>query len=172
MICILYNQTCHLCFGKEKPENKITYSIIIFQPRYNAMTKDYCHQFSHRVMPSLDVQLAIKQSTYLDQQSERSSRVLSKHSHQPRIRPPVMIFRVPMTGLVYLGFNASATARVMSRRWNDDDEICFLVEETGAPGRNHRPMFPCLAMLVTQCQVIYFRVRATYLTALDSRNTV
>ena len=37
-----------------------------------------------------------------------------------------------------LGFNASATARVISRRWNDD-EISFLVEETGVPGGNHRP---------------------------------
>ena len=36
-----------------------------------------------------------------------------------------------------LGFNASATARVISRRLNDD-EISFLVEETGAPGGNHR----------------------------------
>ena len=27
--------------------------------------------------------------------------------------------------LVLLGFNASATARVISRRWNDDDEISF-----------------------------------------------
>ena len=35
-----------------------------------------------------------------------------------------------------LGFNASATARVISRRWNDD-EISFLVEETGVPGGNH-----------------------------------
>ena len=41
-------------------------------------------------------------------------------------------------GLVLLGFNASATARVISRRWNDD-EISFLVEETGVPGGNHRP---------------------------------
>ena len=38
-----------------------------------------------------------------------------------------------------LGFNASATARVISRQWNDDDEISFLVEETGAPGGNHQP---------------------------------
>ena len=38
-----------------------------------------------------------------------------------------------------LGVNASATARVISRRWNDDDEISFLVEETGVPGGNHRP---------------------------------
>ena len=38
-----------------------------------------------------------------------------------------------------LGFNASATARVISRRWNDDDEISYLVEETGVPGGNHRP---------------------------------
>ena len=38
-----------------------------------------------------------------------------------------------------LGFNASATARVLSRRWNDDDEISFLVEETEVPGGNHRP---------------------------------
>ena len=37
-----------------------------------------------------------------------------------------------------LGVNASATARVISRRWNDD-EISFLVEETGVPGGNHRP---------------------------------
>ena len=37
-----------------------------------------------------------------------------------------------------LEFNASATARVISRRWNDD-EISFLVEETGVPGGNHRP---------------------------------
>ena len=37
-----------------------------------------------------------------------------------------------------LGFNASATARVISRRWNDD-ENSFLVEETGVPGGNHRP---------------------------------
>ena len=37
------------------------------------------------------------------------------------------------------GFNASATARVISRRRNDDDdEISFLVEETGVPGGNHR----------------------------------
>ena len=41
-------------------------------------------------------------------------------------------------GLVLLGFNASARARVIPRRWNDD-EISFLVEETGAPGGNHRP---------------------------------
>ena len=41
-------------------------------------------------------------------------------------------------GLVLLGVNASATARVISRRWNDD-EISFLVEETGVPGGNHRP---------------------------------
>ena len=41
-------------------------------------------------------------------------------------------------GLGVLGFNASATARVISRRWNDD-EISFLVEETGVPGENHRP---------------------------------
>ena len=33
-----------------------------------------------------------------------------------------------------LGFNASATARVISRRRNDDDEISFLVAETGVPG--------------------------------------
>ena len=41
------------------------------------------------------------------------------------------------------GFNASATARVISRRWNDDDdEISFLVEETGEPGGNHiRPIY-------------------------------
>ena len=38
-----------------------------------------------------------------------------------------------------LRFNASATARVISRRWNDDDEISFLVEETGVSGGNHRP---------------------------------
>ena len=38
-----------------------------------------------------------------------------------------------------LGFNASATARVISRRRNDDDEISFLVEETGVSGGNHRP---------------------------------
>ena len=37
-----------------------------------------------------------------------------------------------------LGFNASATARVIATRWNDD-EISFLVEETGVPGGNHRP---------------------------------
>ena len=33
-----------------------------------------------------------------------------------------------------LGFNASITARVISRRRNDDDEISFLVEETGVHG--------------------------------------
>ena len=46
------------------------------------------------------------------------------------------------TGLALglLVFNASATARVISRRWNDDDdEISYLVEETGVPGGNHRP---------------------------------
>ena len=32
-------------------------------------------------------------------------------------------------GLGLLGVNASATARVISRRWNDDDEISYLVEE-------------------------------------------
>ena len=32
-----------------------------------------------------------------------------------------------------------AKARVISRRWNDDDESSFLVEETGVPGGNHRP---------------------------------
>ena len=46
---------------------------------------------------------------------------------------------IKYTGLVLLGVNASATARVISRRWNDDDEISFLVEETGVPGGNHRP---------------------------------
>ena len=43
------------------------------------------------------------------------------------------------TGVGVLGFNASATARVISRRWNDDDEISFLVEVTGVSGGNHRP---------------------------------
>ena len=43
------------------------------------------------------------------------------------------------TWLGLLGFNASATARVISRRWNDDDEISFRVEETGVPGGNYRP---------------------------------
>ena len=39
-----------------------------------------------------------------------------------------------------LGFNASATARVISRQLNDDDdEISYLEEETGVPGENHRP---------------------------------
>ena len=38
-----------------------------------------------------------------------------------------------------LGGTASATARVISRRWNDDDEISYLMEETGVPGGNHRP---------------------------------
>ena len=42
-------------------------------------------------------------------------------------------------GFGLLGVNASATARVISRRCNDDDEISFLVEETGVPGGNHRP---------------------------------
>ena len=41
-----------------------------------------------------------------------------------------------------LGVDASATARVISRRGNDDDEISILVEETGVPGGNHRPT-PC-----------------------------
>ena len=51
---------------------------------------------------------------------------------QPRFRDtPIQ----PFFSLV--GFNASATARVISRRWNDD-EISFLVEETGVPGGNHR----------------------------------
>ena len=43
-----------------------------------------------------------------------------------------------LVGLGLLGINASATARVMSRLWNDD-EISFLVEETRVPGGNHRP---------------------------------
>ena len=38
-----------------------------------------------------------------------------------------------------IGLLVSATARVISRRWNDDDEISFPVEETGVPGGNHRP---------------------------------
>ena len=45
----------------------------------------------------------------------------------------------PYEGLVWfglLGFTASATARVISRRCNDD-EISFRVEETGVPGGNH-----------------------------------
>ena len=42
-------------------------------------------------------------------------------------------------GIYLLGVNASATARVISRRWNDDDEISYLVEETGVPGGNRRP---------------------------------
>ena len=37
-----------------------------------------------------------------------------------------------------LGFNTSGTAKVISWRWNDDDEISFLVEETGVPRGNHR----------------------------------
>ena len=36
-----------------------------------------------------------------------------------------------------LGLNASATAKVISRQWNDDDEMSVsLVEETGVPGGN------------------------------------
>ena len=42
-----------------------------------------------------------------------------------------------------LGLNASATARVISRKSNDDDDdddmSVSLVGETGAPGGNHRP---------------------------------
>ena len=41
-----------------------------------------------------------------------------------------------------LGFNASATARVISRRRNNDDEISFLVEETGVPGGDFFPSTP------------------------------
>ena len=51
----------------------------------------------------------------------------------------VPIVTTMMVTLGLLGFNASATDRVISRRWNDDDEISFLVEETGVPGGNHRP---------------------------------
>ena len=43
------------------------------------------------------------------------------------------------TFLLFIGVNASATTRVISRRWNDDDEISILVEEPGVPGGNHRP---------------------------------
>ena len=49
--------------------------------------------------------------------------------------------RLTTLSMVYfglLGVNASATTRVLSRRWNDD-EISFQVEETGVPGVNHRP---------------------------------
>ena len=46
--------------------------------------------------------------------------------------------RAALRDIGILGFNASATARVISRQWNDD-EISFLVEETGVPGGNHRP---------------------------------
>ena len=52
----------------------------------------------------------------------------------PRLVSPL----IADTRFGLLGFNASATARVISRRWNDDDEISFLVEETGVPGGNHR----------------------------------
>ena len=45
---------------------------------------------------------------------------------------------IPWSWFGLMGVNASATARVISRRWNDD-EISFLVEETGVPGGNHRP---------------------------------
>ena len=39
-----------------------------------------------------------------------------------------------------LPLTASATATVVSRRWNDDDEMSVaLVEEPGVPGGNHRP---------------------------------
>ena len=48
-------------------------------------------------------------------------------------------WNLPRNEFGLLGCNASATARVISRRWNDDDEISFLVEETGVPGGNHRP---------------------------------
>ena len=39
-------------------------------------------------------------------------------------------------GLVWFGWGLTPQqqARVISRRWNDDDEISFLVEETGVPG--------------------------------------
>ena len=46
---------------------------------------------------------------------------------------------VARVGLLYWLFNASATARVISRGLTDDDEISFLVEKTGVPGGNHRP---------------------------------
>ena len=39
-----------------------------------------------------------------------------------------------------LGLNASVTARVISRWWNDDDEMSIsVVEETRVPGGNHWP---------------------------------
>ena len=62
----------------------------------------------------------------------------AKHSHMIAGQQ----YSDPSSGLVWLilGFNASATARVISRRWNDDYEISFfLVEEIGVPGGDRRP---------------------------------
>ena len=44
-------------------------------------------------------------------------------------------------GLVYWGLmpQQQPGSYILSRRYNDDDEISFLVEETGVPGGNHRP---------------------------------
>ena len=43
--------------------------------------------------------------------------------------------------LVLLGLNTSATARVIFRWRNEDDRMSVsLVEETGVPEGNHRPM--------------------------------
>ena len=57
--------------------------------------------------------------------------ILSFHHPPPKWQCCMLL----NAGLVYWG---TATARVISRRWNDD-EISFLVEETGIPGGNHRP---------------------------------
>ena len=56
-----------------------------------------------------------------------------------------LVYGAQLVWFGLLGFNASATARVISRRWNDDNEISFLVEETGVPGGNHRPMVECIS---------------------------
>ena len=75
--------------------------------------------------------------------------------------------------LVYglLGFNASATTRV-TRRWNDDDEISFLVEETGEPGGNHRPMAIRL-LVVSEClKDRAIHIRTVYVNSLDPNGIV
>ena len=52
------------------------------------------------------------------------------------------LFTSVTTGEWYglLRLKPSATARVISRWWNDDEMSVSLVEETGAPRGNHRPL--------------------------------
>ena len=85
------------------------------------------------LMPNFMVQKFLNTPAY------RPYKMLVQRGSPQKCRPMLLSSKCRVTEIYmirfgFLGFNASATARVISRRGNDDDEISFLVEETGVPG--------------------------------------